>query len=143
MNILITGGSGFIGSNLAEFHINRVDNIVVIDDLSTGSADNITHLLNHDRFTFIEDDVLTWDRLQAETAKAERIYHLAAVVGMFRVINEPTTVIRVNVCATERLLQAAADCNSKAQIFITSSSSVYGHNNDIRELRDQCEEAAS
>jgi UDP-glucose 4-epimerase len=136
MNILITGGAGFIGSNLAEFHINRGDAVVAVDDLSTGSLDNLKDLAEHARFTFIEADFLKWDQLATEVAKAERIYHLAAVVGMFRVIKEPTTVIRVNVCGTERLLEAAADCKSKARIIIASSSSVYGHSNDIHELSE-------
>jgi UDP-glucose 4-epimerase len=136
MNILITGGAGFIGSNLAGFHINRGDSVVAVDDLSTGSPDNVSDLADHERFTFVEADFLEWDRLDAEVAKADRIYHLAAVVGMFRVIKEPTAVIRVNVCGTERLLEAAADCESGAQIIIASSSSVYGHNDEIGELRE-------
>ena len=136
MKVLITGGAGFIGSNLAEFHINRGDTVVTVDDLSTGSLDNIRDLVDHPRFTFIEADFLKWDQLATEISKAERIYHLAAVVGMFRVLKEPTTVIRVNVCGTELLLEAAANCESRAQIIIASSSSVYGHNNDIHELRE-------
>jgi UDP-glucose 4-epimerase len=136
MNILITGGAGFIGSNLAEFHINRGDTVVAVDDLSTGRLDNVKDLVEHPRFTFIESDILEWDQLAVEVAKAERIYHLAAVLGMFRVIKEPTTVIRVNVCGTERLLEAAADCKSKARIIIASSSSVYGHANHINELSE-------
>ncbi len=136
MNILITGGAGFIGSNLTQFHINRGDTVIAVDDLSTGSLDNISDLAEHPRFTFIEADFLKWEQLATEIAKAERIYHLAAVVGMFRVLKEPTTVIRVNVCGTELLLKAAADCKSRAQIIIASSSSVYGHNNDIHELRE-------
>jgi len=139
MNILITGGAGFIGSNLAEFHINRGDAVVAVDDLSTGSLDNIRDLVEHPRFTFIEADFLKWGQLATEISKAERIYHLAAVVGMFRVIKEPTTVILVNVCGTERLLEAAADCKSKAGIIIASSSSVYGHSNDIRELSEDAD----
>ena len=89
MNILITGGAGFIGSNLAGFHINRGDTVVAMDDLSTGSSDNIRDLLEHSRFSFIEADVLKWNQLATEVSKADRIYHLAAVVGMFRVIKEP------------------------------------------------------
>jgi UDP-glucose 4-epimerase len=136
MNVLITGGAGFIGSNLAEFHIKRGDSVVAVDNLSTGSLDNIQDLCNHPRFTFIEADLLKWGQISKEISKAERIYHLAAVVGMFRVIKEPTTVIRVNVCGTERLLEAAADCKSKAHIIIASSSSVYGHSNESHELKE-------
>jgi UDP-glucose 4-epimerase len=134
MNILITGGAGFIGTNLAEFHINRGDTVVAVDDLSTGSLNNISELVEHERFTFFEADFLKWNRLTEEVTKADRIYHLAAVVGMFRVIKEPTTVIRVNVCGTERLLETAANCKSKAQIIVASSSSVYGHKHHAKEL---------
>lgn len=136
MNVLITGGAGFIGTNLAEFHINRGDTVVAVDDLSTGSLNNISELTEHERFTFFEADFLKWNRLTEEVTKADRIYHLAAVVGMFRVIKEPTTVIRVNVCGTERLLETAANCQSKAQIIVASSSSVYGHIHQARELNE-------
>ena len=139
MKVLITGGAGFIGSNLAHFHINRGDTVVAVDDLSTGFLDNIIDLVEHTRFTFIEADFLKWDQLATEITKAERIYHLAAVVGMFRVIKEPTTVIRVNVCGTERLLEAAADCKSKAYIIIASSSSVYSHSNNINDLSEDAD----
>ncbi len=136
MNILITGGAGFIGTNLAEFHINRGDTVVAVDDLSTGSLNNISELIEHERFTFFEADFLKWNRLTEEVIKADRIYHLAAVVGMFRVIKEPTSVIRVNVSGTERLLETAANCRSKAQIMIASSSSVYGHKHHSKDLRE-------
>ena len=88
MNILITGGAGFIGSNLAGFHVNRGDAVVAMDDLSTGSMDNIRDLLENPLFSFLEADILKWNQLAAEVSQADRIYHLAAVVGMFRVIKE-------------------------------------------------------
>lgn len=136
MNILITGGAGFIGSNLCKFHLDRGDSVVAIDDLSTGRKENLLSIIEHERFTFIEADLLDWENLEKEASKAERIYHLAAVVGMFRVLKEPVAVTRVNVCTTERVLEASVNSGSDPQIVIASSSSVYGHSDSQLELRE-------
>ncbi len=136
MNILITGGAGFIGSNLSEFHINRGDSVVVVDDLSTGRKENIAALIGRNNFTFFKADLLSWVDLGSEAAKADRIYHLAAVVGMFRVLKDPVAVTKVNVGATERVLEAAANSARKPQVIIASSSSVYGHSCDQLELNE-------
>jgi UDP-glucose 4-epimerase len=136
MNILITGGAGFIGSNLCDFHINRGDTVVAVDDLSTGRKENLAKLIGHRCFTFIKADLLNWPDLDTEVAKADRIYHLAAVVGMFRVLKEPVAVTRVNVGATERVLEAATNGASCPQIIIASSSSVYGHSSEQSALRE-------
>lgn len=134
MNILITGGAGFIGSNLAEFHIHNGHRVVAIDDLSTGRMENLDQVINDPKFSFFEADFINWEPLAAEVARADRIYHMAAVVGMFRVLQNPTSVMRVNVCGTEHLLELAAECKSQAPIIIASSSSVYGHGNNSPEL---------
>jgi UDP-glucose 4-epimerase len=139
MNILITGGAGFIGSNLCKFHINRGDSVVAVDDLSTGSKENIAELLGQECFSFIKADLLSWPDLDAEATKADRIYHLAAIVGMFRVLKEPVAVTRVNVGATECVLEAAANGGSNPQIIIASSSSVYGHSSEQLELREDAD----
>jgi UDP-glucose 4-epimerase len=139
MNILIIGGAGFIGANLAEHHINHGDTVVVVDDLSTGSFANVSDLTKNVRFRLVVSDFLEWKDLSVEVAIADRIYHLAAVVGMFRVIKEPTAVMRVNVCGTELLLEIAAECGSQAQIIIASSSSVYGHPHDSQDLSEENE----
>jgi UDP-glucose 4-epimerase len=136
MNILITGGAGFIGSNLCEFHIKRGDTVIAVDDLSTGSKENLEALIGHERFLFVKAEILKWKDLDTEVAKADRIYHLAAVVGMFRVLKEPVEVTRYNVVATERVLEAAVRGGSNPQIIIASSSSVYGHSNELIELRE-------
>lgn len=135
MNILITGGGGFIGSNLAGFHLNRGDRVVVVDDLSTGSDANLAPFSTNPGFRFAKADLLDWPHLAKEAAVADRIYHLAAVVGMFRVLREPVRVTQVNVGATERLLDAAAKSGRKPQVVIASSSSVYGrcHAGELRE----------
>lgn len=138
MNVLITGGAGFIGANLAEFHLGRGDRVIVLDDLSTGSRENIAGFSGNPAFRFAEGDLLTWPGLAEQAGCADRIYHLAAVVGMFRVLREPARVTRVNVCGTERLLEAVVQSGHHPQIVIASSSSVYGHCRAV-ELREDME----
>ena len=135
MNILITGGAGFIGSHVVEHHLKRGDEVVAVDDLSTGSRANLEEFQGNPRFRFVEADIGDWSGLGSAVNEADRIYHLAAVVGMFRVLREPVRVTEVNVCATERLLAAIAAAPRHPQVVITSSSSVYSHshNRDLHE----------
>lgn len=86
MHVLITGGAGFIGSNLAEFHLGRGDKVHVVDDLSTGSLQNVAPFLSHPAFRFDQADILTWDGLSPAIGWADRVYHMAAVVGVRRVL---------------------------------------------------------
>lgn len=137
MNIFITGGAGFIGSHLAELHLNRGDDVVVIDDLSTGRMENIAAFSRDARFRFEKADILTWDGLEREVAQADRIYHMAAVVGMFRVLQQPVEVTRVNVQGTERVLDYVARAKRCPQVVVASSSSVYGHTSVEAELREE------
>ena len=127
MNVLITGGAGFIGSHVAEFHLAKGDEVVVVDDLSTGNRANIELFRSNPKFRFVHADIADWAGLEGATHVAERIYHLAAVVGMFHVLKEPIRITRVNIVATERLLEAATRSGHQPQIVIASSSSVYGH----------------
>jgi len=127
MNVLVTGGAGFIGSHVAELHLSRGDEVVVVDDLSTGRRTNLATFQRNPRFRFVEADIVDWPGLEGAVRVADRIYHLAAVVGMFHVLKEPIRITRVNIVATERLLEAAARTGRKPQIVIASSSSVYGH----------------
>jgi len=124
--ILITGGAGFIGSHLASMHLERGDVVSVVDDLSTGDRSLLAGA-DPDRFRFYQADLLEWSDLEKEVAVADRIYHMAAVVGMFRVLKEPINVTRVNVMGTERVLEAAARSGHLPEIVIASSSSVYSH----------------
>ena len=126
MHILITGGAGFIGSHLVDLHLARGDLVLAVDDLSTGVRANLAAFQTKPRLTFEQADVLTWDGLDQRVAWADRIYHMAAVVGMFRVLQEPVATTRVNVLGCERVLDAAARCGRRPQIVLPSSSSVYG-----------------
>lgn len=138
MHVLITGGAGFIGSHLVDHHLALGDQVHVVDDLSTGVFDNIAGHLDNPCFRFDHADVLTWDRLDHVVGWADRIYHMAAVVGVYRVIAEPTKVLATNIAGCERLLRAARDGGWKPQVVLASSSEVYGHNDEqiLREDQD-------
>lgn len=137
MNILITGGAGFIGSHLVDHHLGKGDSVVAVDDLSTGSRGNLPANTER-RCVFEKEDLLTWTRLDEEVNRADRIYHMAAVVGMLRVLQQPIEVTRVNVLGTERLLDSVARAKSLPEVLIASSSSVYGHSHE-KELREGIE----
>lgn len=134
MHILITGGAGFIGSHLAEYHLAKGDSVMAFDDLSTGSVE-VFASFKTDRFSFEEADLLSWKNLKREIRRADRIYHMAAVVGIIRVLREPIEVTRVNVLGTERLLETISLSDDLPEVVIASSSSVYGHsaNDDLEE----------
>lgn len=137
MHVLITGGAGFIGSHLVDLHLARGDQVHVVDDLSTGSLGNLAHHAHNPLLRVDEADILTWNRLDRAVAWADRIYNLAAVVGVYRVIAEPTSVLAVNIAACERLLRAARDGGWKPQVVLASSSEVYGHNDEELLCEDQ------
>lgn len=121
---LITGGAGFIGSHLADALIKRGDFVHAYDNLSTGDVANIEHLRAHDRFAFTEADVLDWDRLEECMAQADRVIHLAAEVGVKRIMERPVETIITNVRGTEYVLELAHEHD--VQAIIASTSEVYG-----------------
>ncbi len=126
MHILITGGAGFIGSHLVDLHLARGDSVHVVDDLSTGNRANLAAHQTNPRLRFDEGDITTWSGLDEAVATSDRIYNMAAVVGMFRVLEQPIEVTRVNTVGCERLLQAVAEAGHRPQVVLPSSSSVYG-----------------
>jgi UDP-glucose 4-epimerase len=136
MKILVTGGAGFIGSHVTEAHLDRGDEVVAVDDLSTGRFENIEHFLENPRFGFVQADIPEWPDLAETIRETDRIYHLAAVVGMFRVLKDPVRITKVNVGATEAVLEAAAKSGHRPQVVIASSSSVYGHS-EAKELGEE------
>ena len=138
MHILITGGAGFIGSHLVDLHLKRGDQVHVVDDLSTGVRSNLATHEDNPQFRFDEADILLWDKLERVVGWADRVYHLAAVVGVYRVLAEPTKVLATNIAGCERLLRAAHSGGWKPQVVLASSSEVYGHNDEdiLREDQD-------
>lgn len=128
-NSLITGGAGFIGSHLAEALLAQGQRVTVIDDLSTGSFDNIRHLAGHPRFRFAIESItneMVLDRLASE---CDAIFHLAAAVGVRLVIERPVHTIQANVMGTEAVLKAAL--RYRAKVLIASTSEVYGKGNRV------------
>lgn len=126
MHVLITGGAGFIGSHLVEYHLGKGDKVHAVDALTTGQIDNLAPFGSHPNFHFDQADILIWPELDKAVAWADRIYHMAAEVGVFRVLAEPIRVLATNIAATERLLRAVTAGKWKPQVFIASSSEVYG-----------------
>jgi len=126
MHILVTGGAGFIGSHIVEYHLAKGNKVHVLDDLSTGSQENILPFMENPNFRFDQVDVLTWKGLDRVAAWADHIYHMAAVVGLFKVLSEPVKTLAVNIAGCERLLRAAHAGNWNPKITIASSSEVYG-----------------
>jgi UDP-glucose 4-epimerase len=127
MHIFVTGGAGFIGSHLVEHHLAKGDQVHAIDDLSTGLRSNVARFEANPDFRFTQADVLTWDGLDKAVGWADRVYHMAAVVGMFRVLEDPVRVLAINIAGTERVLRAAKSGGWHPDVVIASTSEVYGH----------------
>lgn len=130
MHVLVTGGAGFIGSHIVEHHLKRGDVVHVIDDLSTGSLKNVAPFESDPNFHFTEANLLLYPDIEKIVSWSDRIYHLAAVVGVFRVLETPEKVLSVNIGATDRLLRAARASIWKPRIIIASTSEVYGDDHD-------------
>jgi len=129
MNILITGGCGFIGSHLTEKLLSIGHEVYVIDDLSTGSIDNIKHLRTNTKFHLNTDTITNELLLSSIVDKVDLIYHLAAAVGVQLVVRSPVKTIETNVHGTEVVLKAAA--KKKTKVLIASTSEVYGKSKNI------------
>jgi UDP-glucose 4-epimerase len=127
MNILITGGCGFIGSHLVERYMSAGDNVHVIDNLSSGSLNNIRKYMQDPKFQFTEADIVNYEGLENMVEWADTIYHMAAVIGVYLVLAKPLDVYSTNIEGTRRLLDAIIKSDSKPRVIMASSSSVYGH----------------
>jgi UDP-glucose 4-epimerase len=126
MNVLITGGCGFIGSNIASFHLAKGDHVHVVDDLSTGSLENIAPFKDHPLFRFEQTNIVAWPNINETIQWADRIYHMAAVIGIFRVLAEPIHVVETNIQGSEYLFRAVANHGKNKRLILASSSCVYG-----------------
>lgn len=129
MRVLITGGAGFIGSHLADACIARGDEVFIIDDLSTGSINNIQQLKSHPRFHYTIDSVQNTP-VVAEVADAcDVIFHLAAAVGVKLIVESPVRTIETNVRGTEVVLSVAN--KKRKRVLIASTSEVYGLSDQV------------
>jgi UDP-glucose 4-epimerase len=124
MRVLITGGAGFVGSHLAEALLDRGDDVSVIDDLSTGSIDNIAHLKTNPKFHYTIDTVTNEPLLAELIDRCDTVIHLAAAVGVKLIVEQPVRTIETNVHGTEVVLKIAN--KKKKLVLIASTSEVYG-----------------
>jgi UDP-glucose 4-epimerase len=133
---LLTGGAGFIGSHLAEQLLALGHDVMVLDNLSTGSIDNIAHLKTADRFSYVIDSVTNEPLLAEMVDRSDVIFHLAAAVGVKLIVEQPVHTIETNVHGTEVVLKHAN--KKKKLVFIASTSEVYGKSADVpfREAAD-------
>lgn len=129
MNVFVTGGCGFIGSHLAERLLARGDAVTVLDDLSTGSMDNIAHLLGRPRFHHRIGSALDRPLVSELVDRADVTVHLAAAVGVRLIVERPVHTIETNVGATEAVLAAAA--KKQKLVVVASTSEVYGKSTQV------------
>ncbi len=124
MRVLITGGAGFIGSHLSEKYLARGDDVVVIDDLSTGSILNIRHLKDNPRFSYVIDSVHNHHVMAELVDECDMVIHLMAAVGVKLIVEQPVRTIETNVDGTQAVLNHVAKKNKR--VLIASTSEVYG-----------------
>ena len=126
MRILVTGGAGFIGSHLCERLILDGHVVTTIDNFSTGRASNLIGQVSSSNFTLINGSILDTNILSPLIRDAEYVFHLAAAVGVFNIVNNPLASLLTNIRGTENVLEIAS--TFKIPVFLTSSSEVYGKN---------------
>ena len=126
MKFLITGGAGFIGSHLVDALLSSQNSVVVLDNNSTGNLSNLTSHFNDERFSFVDGSVLDQRLLESTVKDVDYIFHLAAAVGVFNIVNHPLASLFTNIRGTENILEAALTKNTP--VFLSSSSEVYGKN---------------
>ena len=133
MRILITGGAGFIGSHLTDRLVADGNQITILDNLATGRKENLSAHLGGASVTFVEGSILDLPLLDSLIKETEYIFHLAAAVGVFNIVNHPLDSLMTNIRGTENVLESAHKYSKP--VFITSSSEVYGKNisNSLKE----------
>lgn len=138
MKYLITGGAGFIGSHLTESLLADGNAVTVIDDFSTGSAENLAAVRDHRNLTVIEEDILSGGSLELAVSQCDCVIHLAAAVGVELVVHDPVRTLVTNVHGSERVLTYAADAGKRC--ILASTSEVYGKSTKpfFKETDDLC-----
>ncbi|HLE19623.1 MAG TPA: GDP-mannose 4,6-dehydratase [Vicinamibacteria bacterium] len=129
MKYLITGGAGFVGSHLAGTLLDRGDEVYVIDNLSTGSIENVEHLKDHPRFHYTIDTISNQPVTAELVDRVDTIFHLAAAVGVRLIVESPVHTIETNVYGTETILTLAN--KKRKKVIIASTSEVYGKNTNV------------
>ena len=129
MKALVTGGAGFIGSHLAQKLVADGNEVIVVDNLSTGSLKNITALVGKPGFEFIKGDIRDESVIDSAVRRCDRIFHLAAAVGVQLIADSPVHTIETNIAGTQVVLEIAN--KYKCPVFIASSSEVYGKSESV------------
>ncbi len=129
MRALITGGAGFIGSHLAERLLKNSDEVIIIDNLSTGRLENIQGFAPHERLEFVRGDIRDSTLVQLLTSRCDVVFHLAAAVGVQLIADDPVHTIMTNIGGTEVVLEAANKFGRR--ILLASSSEVYGKSENV------------
>ena len=127
MRVLVTGGAGFIGSHLCEELLSENHDVFIMDDLSTGSSENVKHLIESKNFHPFYDSITNMGLLSELINECDLVFHLAAAVGVKNVVRSPVETIERNVKGTEIVLKCAS--LKKKKVFLTSTSEVYGKGN--------------
>jgi len=137
MRILVTGGAGFIGSHLVDRLLVDGHSVSVLDNISTGRVSNLDLPNENPNFNFVNGSVLDQDLLTKSVTGVDFIFHLAAAVGVFTIVNHPLSSLVTNIRGTENVLEIASIRN--IPVFLSSSSEVYGKNvsNSLRETDDR------
>ncbi|HEV3026150.1 MAG TPA: GDP-mannose 4,6-dehydratase, partial [Planctomycetota bacterium] len=129
MRYLVTGGAGFIGSHLCELLLAEGHDVCAYDDLSTGAADNVASLKSNPRFTLVVDNLFSAPHVAELIDQADTIFHLAASVGVFQIVESPVRTIETNIRGTEIVLFNAA--KKKKLTLVASTSEVYGKSSKV------------
>jgi UDP-N-acetylglucosamine 4-epimerase len=135
MKILITGGAGFIGSNLCDYFINKGYQVICLDNFATGKLHNLASIVNHPNFTLIEGDIRSFEDCQKAVNGADYVLHQAALGSVPRSIKDPITTNEVNVGGFLNMLTAARDAKVKRFVY-AASSSTYGDSQGLPKVED-------
>jgi UDP-glucose 4-epimerase len=131
---LVTGGAGFIGSHLSELLLERGWEVWALDDISTGSKDNVAHLAEHSRFHVVVESVLSPSVVSELVNRCDIVYHLAAVVGVQLIVEQPGHTLLTNIEGTENVLEYCTKLGKR--VLVASSSEVYGDHPEEQLLRE-------
>jgi len=126
LKFLLTGGAGFVGSHLLDQLVDRGDSVIVLDDFSTGRKENIAHHIQNKTVEVVEGSILDADLVDKLVSKSDRVFHLAAAVGVFNIVKHPLESLTTNIKGSENVFEACLLHNKP--VLITSSSEVYGKN---------------